>query len=489
MTETMNDPPAPLGSVVTRGLGFSFLSQVVTRIAIFGSGVVLARLLSPADFGFYALALLVVAVLGAVNELGVIPAIVRWRGDVRTAAGTGVVMATVNSVALFLAAWLAAPWFAALMDSPEAIGVIRLVAFTLVVDGLSSASQALLHRDIAQGRQALAETIGSVAYVAVAVSLAAGGEGAESIGWGRVVGSLVTGALFVWLAPFVPRPSFHPAVAKEMLAFGLPLAGSALVAEAILNVDYLVVGKALGAAALGFYLLAFNLSNWPVSIISMSVQRVAFAGFVRIVEDKQALSGTFARAFGVALTGVIPMVVILAVLSPELVSVVYGKEWLPAVVAVRFLLVLGGLRVLMDLLFDLCAADGRSGLTLLIRLVWFVVLCPMLWWAVHLDGLRGAGIAHVAVAVVVVVPMLLYAARRSGIHLNDLSRQLARPLTAGFASLVVMVTVNRFVEGDIRRLLILGSLGAAVYVLVLVPANPLVAWTLQQVGLTKRTGE
>jgi hypothetical protein len=73
--------------------------------------------------------------------------------------------------------------------------------------------------------------------------------------------------------------------------------------------------------------------------------------------------------------------------------------------------------------------------------------------------------------------------------LNDLSRQLARPLTAGFASLVVMVTVNRFVEGDIRRLLILGSLGAAVYVLVLVPANPLVAWTLQQVGLTKRTGE
>jgi hypothetical protein len=53
----------------------------------------------------------------------------------------------------------------------------------------------------------------------------------------------------------------------------------------------------------------------------------------------------------------------------------------------------------------------------------------------------------------------------------------------------VMVTVNRFVEGDIRRLLILGSLGAAVYVLVLVPANPLVAWTLQQVGLTKRTGE
>ena len=199
----------------------------------------------------------------------------------------------------------------------------------------------------------------------------------------------------------------------------------------MLNVDYLIVGSVLGAAPLGIYLLAFNLSSWPTSIVGLGIGRVAFAGFARLVEDRRRLVDAYPRTIGVAVAAILPVVLLLGVLAPEVIRFVYGEKWLPAVTALRFLLVLGGLRIVLELFGNLISADGRPQVNLAIRFVWLVALVPVLLLGAHLDGIRGVGIGHMVVVLGLVLPMFLHAVAKSGIRAAGVVAQLVAGVGGG----------------------------------------------------------
>ena len=274
---------------------------------------------------------------------------------------------------------------------------MRVVALVLLIDGATAAHQAMLVRTFRNDRLVLAELTGFLVGTPVTVALAFAGAGPWSIVIGRVVGAVAIGAQVVRYAPFSIRPAFDRALASQLVRFGAPLALSAFIAQAVLNVDYLIVGRELGSVALGVYLLAFNLSSWPASLVSTAIARVAFAGFSRLVEDRTRLVVAFPRSIGVAVSVLVPLVVLLAVLGPEVITFVYGERWLEAATPLRFLVVLGGMRVLIDLFVDLSIADGRPNVALAIRSIWLAALVPAIAVGAAADDLRGVGIAHLVV--------------------------------------------------------------------------------------------
>lgn len=358
--------------------------------------------------------------------------------------------------------------------------MLRVVALVVVVDGISGVSQALLLRSFRQGRMLVAETVGTVVYIAVAMVLASAGHGPWSIVWARLLGTVVTGGLIFAFAPIRGPLRFDRQVARELIRFGLPQAGAAIMTEGLLNVDYLIVGHVLGAAPLGIYLLAFNLSSWPTSMVGLAVGRVAFASFARLVEDRRRLVEAFPRTIGVAVAGILPLVLMLGVLGPEVIRFVYGDKWLPAVTALRFLLVLGALRIVIELLGNLVSADGRPKVNLAIRFLWLVVLIPVLLVGANVDGIRGVGIGHMVVVLGLVLPLFVRAVGVSGIRPGALWRYSWRALAAAAAAGAVMLLLLPVAHG-LFRLALLGSAGLAVYGLVLVPANPLIGWVARQV--------
>jgi PST family polysaccharide transporter len=470
-----------LGRSVTRALGWSTLAQVLGRAGSFAVGIVLARLLTQEDFGAYAVTLVAVNLLIVFNDLGVIAAVIRWPGDVREAARTAATVSVVSSGAIFLLGCAAAGPFAAALGSPESATLVRVLLVVILIDGLSASHQAMLVRTFRNDRLALAELAGFAASTPLTVVLAVGGAGPWSIVAGRVAGAAVVALLVVRAAPFRIRPAFDRVLAGRLVRFGVPLAVSAIVAQAVLNVDYVVVGRELGTVELGIYLLAFNLSSWPATLVTTAVARVAFAGFSRLVEDRARLVVALPRSIGVALSALVPLVVVLVVLAPEVVRFLYGDRWLPAVTPLRFLVVLGGLRILIDLLADLSIADGRPAVALRVRAVWLAAAVPALAVGAAADGLRGVGIAHVAVAGLVVVPWLVADARRSGIAVGALGRQAVRPVVAGAAAAVAMLAVVPLFEATLLRLVVGGTVGGAAYLAALVPRNPLVPWVVSRV--------
>ncbi len=183
---------ASLGRQVNRGLRWSFVNTIGAKAASFASGIVLARILFPEDFGTFAAAIAVVNILFGWNDLGMLLALVRWRGDLKAAARTAMTLSMLTSLGIYVVCFALAPAFAEFMDSPRSVGILRLIALTVVIDGFVAVPQGLLVRNFSQKRMAIIEFTAVPINVITTVVLAVLGFGPWALAIGQVAGNCVS---------------------------------------------------------------------------------------------------------------------------------------------------------------------------------------------------------------------------------------------------------------------------------------------------------
>jgi PST family polysaccharide transporter len=441
----------------SRALGWSLLNTLAGRLGTLAIGIALARILGPAEFGTFAVAMVALLAMLSFNELGVSLAIVRWPGDPREIAPTVATISVVSSCLIYLGCVLGAPAFAAAMGDPDATGVVQLLALNVVINGVVATPAALLQRHFRQGRKMVADQVNNWLGAVVSIVLAVAGWGAMSLAVGRLAGSVAAGVLFLVFSPEPLRFGFDRGAARRLLRFGLPLAGSSVIVFAVANIDQLIVGNMLGATALGFYVLAFNLSNWPVSVFSQPVRSVAPAAFARLQHDPPALRASFLSTARL-LTGVtLPVCLLLSGAAEPLIRLVYGAAWEPAAQALRWLALLGGLRILFELIYDYFVVLARSRVVFTIQVIWLVLLLPALILGAHLAGIPGVGAAQVAVAALVVLPLYLRELTGVGIGARAVLARITPPalLAAGIG--LVAGVAGRLISFDLLALAVAGT--------------------------------
>jgi O-antigen/teichoic acid export membrane protein len=420
-----------LAQKATRAFGWSFLNTVVSRLGTVVIGVVLARLLGPESFGTFAVATVAMLAMLSFNELGVSLAIVRWKDDPAGIAPTVNSISVLCSLLLFGVVVLTAPSFASAMGDPEATNVVRLMSVAIVINGAVAGPAALLQREFKQGRRMAIDQVNTWLGAVVSLGLALTGLGAMSLAIGRIAGSLVSGVMFLIWSPLPYRFGFNPPIARALLRFGLPLAGASMIVFAVGYADQLVTGAILGSTALGFYVLAFSLSSWPVSIFSQPLRSVAPAAFARLQDDPMQMNQAFADVLKLLSAVTLPSCLLLAGASTAIIDFVYGADWAPAGLVLSYLGVMAVARILFELAFDFLVIKGQSRSILLVQLLWLSLLVPALVVGASLAGLRGIAIAQTAVAILVVLPAYALLLRRAGLHLRTLGRQILPALLVG----------------------------------------------------------
>ncbi|MFI1647019.1 oligosaccharide flippase family protein [Streptomyces avidinii] len=468
-------PAAPsLGRKVGSAAKWSLINTVVMRLGNFATGIVLARFfLGPEAWGVYGIAQTVLLVLLSANELGVSLAIVRWEGDPRRFAPTVLTLSAASSCLLYAVLFAVAPAVAGVLGSPEASGVLRVMCLCVVLDGLSQVPAGFLTREFAQGRRMAVDGLNFVLSTAVTLLLAIDGWGAMSFAWGSVVGNVAALIGCCLAAPGTLRFGWDREQARALLRFGLPLAGASMLALGVVNVDTMVVGSALDPLALGFYVLAFNISGWPVRIISEAARRVSFAGFSRLADSPKALAAGFSRALAVVMAGTVPICVLLAALAAPVVELIYGERWLPAARALPWLMALGLVRIGCELAYDCLVAIGRRRSLIGVQGLWLVILIPVLVIGARTGGIVGVAQGHVLVAGSVVVPVFLLALHRGGIRLGTVARACAWPLLGGAVMAAVLLLLERYLGDSVLALLATGAAGTLCYVLCILPGRAL----------------
>ncbi|MGQ0678383.1 MAG: lipopolysaccharide biosynthesis protein [Actinomycetota bacterium] len=458
---------------ISTGLKWSLINSVLSKFISFGSGIFLARVLAPEDFGAFAAALAIVNILFGLNDLGLVVALLRWQGDIRLAARTVMTMSVVSSAALYLACFLAAPAFGAAMGSPESVWVLRVLALTVLIDGISTVPHALLVRTVRQDQMAKATWAAAPVGVGTTIALALAGLGPMSMALGQVAGNAISLSLLLKYAPFKTRPGFDRSVARQTLHFGLPLALTSVVEYSLLNADYLVVSKNLGPALLGFYVLAFNISSWPVSLLYEAIRRVSIAGFSSMAGDLELLRTNFRKSVSLLIGFTMPVFLILGFLALPVISVVYGERWAPSAEVLRYLAVAGMVRIGTILPIDFLIALGLTRKTFKLQMIWLFFLTPALIIGSRAGGIAGVAIAHAIVGLLIALPLFFHACASAGADVRGIALDLRRPVLGTIFALACGMAVVPRVDGSLLQILVIGGLMGFSYLLIAAPYRQL----------------
>jgi PST family polysaccharide transporter len=469
-TTPQPDPPPPVATgglerLVRRGALWTALNVALSRFGQFGIGIVVARLVAPEDFGIFAVALTVLMIVINVSELGVSAALVRETPEeCRRLAPTVATIAIATALALTAVMVLCADAFSRAMGAENAVGAVRVLSLTVFLAGFGAVPSALLKRDFAQDKQFAADSAHTLVSAVVVVVLAMSGWGAMALAWSRVAGQLVSIVLLQRYSPERFRLGFGRAQARQLLAFGLPLTGANIVAFTLLNVDYIVIGRTLGAVQLGLYLLAFNMSSWPINVFGAVVRAVSMPAFARIGDDRARLPGLFASAASMVATITMPVCLIMGALATPLVTFVYGSAWTASAAALVGLAVFGAGRTMVELLSDFLVALGRTRGIFVIQVVWIAALVPAMIIGVDRYGIAGAGIAHAAVIIGVTLPAYIVAVRGFMITPWLLVRAIGPRVVAGFLAGTGAWLVADQVEQSWLAVVLGGPTGLVVFV-------------------------
>jgi len=319
-----------LAAKASRALGWNFVNTALSRLGTLGISIMLARLLGPHVFGAYAVALVALYAMQTFNELGMSLAIVRWEADPRDIIPTITTVSVAVSIVTYVGCFWIAPAYASAMGASSATGVVRVLALAILIDGFCNTPVGLLQRRFQQGKATIATQVGNWTGTGLTVALALSHYGAMSLAIGQVTGSLVVAIFLIAFAPESLRFGFDPAKARALLRFGLPLSGSALITFAVTSVDQIVVGHMLGPTSLAFFVLAFNLANWPYNMFLGPVRNVAPAVFSRLQHDQPAMRSAFLSAARILTAVSLPICLLIGGSATALVGFVYGARWLPA---------------------------------------------------------------------------------------------------------------------------------------------------------------
>ncbi|MFZ4515961.1 MAG: lipopolysaccharide biosynthesis protein [Acidimicrobiia bacterium] len=420
---------SPAISGLTRGLRWSAGNIAIGRAFSMVSSIVLARILAPEVFGVFAVTLVVLTGLVSLNDLGATNAIVRWPGSPDRAARTATTLAWAMSLIGGALAIASAPLLAQWSAAPEATLPIQVLALGVLLDGIAAVPGALLTRGFHQDRRARADIASLLTSIAVSIGLALAGFGIWALVFGRLAGNAVAAIGVIIVAPSRPRPGWNGDDARALLRFGLPLVGASALVFVMANADTLVIARTLGAgAALGFYVMAFNLSSWPLNVLSGTLRRVSLPTFARHQESPDRLGNSVLGTIQlVSAIAALPCM-LLSALAPWIIASVYGAKWTPAAAPLVFLALLGWVRVLTELGWDALIATGRTPRVLLLQAGWTLTLIPTLIVGTRMDGIRGAAIAHAGIAMLIVVPAFAWAMHRLGAHIIALLRRTLRPV-------------------------------------------------------------
>src|SRR4051812_26482214 len=368
-TETEPREPSPGGrSAMLRagadGVLWQGLAQVIGRLVVLLTTVVMARLLAPEAFGLVALALVLITYAEAFADAGVAQALVylpRTRATLRAA----LLSSLVAGVFLMLGAMAAAPALAGFFHRDDLTPLARLLAVSLFSASLGALPESLLRRELLFRRLTVATVARVLVTGIVSVALALAEQGAWALAWGTVSGSVAYAAA-CWLL-LTDKPDLAVWRARRddlrrVLAYGIPVAGSALLSKLIFNVDYLIVGRLLGAGALGYYTLAFRIPEMVIVNVFFVLSAVAFPMFSRLRGDLTGM-GT-AYLFSVRLYSLygVSAGVGLAVVAPVAVPLLFGPRWEAAVEPLVALALYAACRSIGVGANDVYKALGRPGL-------------------------------------------------------------------------------------------------------------------------------
>jgi O-antigen/teichoic acid export membrane protein len=411
--------------------GVMFLVRAVRYVAL----LVLGGLLTPEEFGLFAALFVIIDGLALLQGFGIGQALIYRQNETDASADTSLILSLLIGAVLVTVAWFVAPLAARFYREPSMTALFRAASFVLVLHGLRLVPFRLLEKALDFRRKLVPGLSGSLAYFAVAITLALRGAGAWSLVWAEI-SSVLSETVAYWItSSWRPKWKFSRKIALEDLSFGWLVVGGSALIFAFRNVDRIMASRLLGTHALGLYAFAYSLANLPATLFVRVLNTVLFPSYAALGEDRAQQRDLFLRSTSYMAAAGLTYAVGLLVFGRYFLFSMYGDKWLAATVSLYALAAFALFRALFALVGDLLVATGHpttfrklSGLQLL-------VAGGGLYFGATYGGIAGVAVVMALAQLSSMAVGWAAATRILSIEPSGLVRAVRGPITAAVLSL------------------------------------------------------
>jgi PST family polysaccharide transporter len=455
-----------LKRAAVRGGTVTLIAQAGKLVLTTGATMILARLLTPADFGLVAMVAVIAGFVSMFKDMGLSMATIQREEISHPQVSTLFWVNVALSFAILIVLSALSPLVAWFYDEPRLVGITIALSGVFFLGGLTVQHQALLRRQMRFVALAAIEVTALLVGIVCAVGLALAGAGYWALVLQQVAVALATVAGVWVLCGWRPGRPRRGTGVRPMLAFGGNLTGFSVLNYVARNTDKLLIGWRYGPGATGLYAKAYQLLLLPIRQINAPISAVAIPTLSRLQAEPERYRSYYCNAMTLLAYITTPLIVVMFVLADEIITLLLGDQWIGAA---RIFRVLAAAAVGQPI----SNANGWIFISLgqtrrMLR--WGMIAAPLFVIA-FVIGLRwgafGVATGYAACAVLLRFPGYLFAFRHSPLNLADLIGATWRPTTVSLLMLVVIgVTRHALADGGLAtRLVIPASAGLVSLVL------------------------
>lgn len=415
--------------------GLNKISQKIISVVTFA---ILARMLDPETFGLFAMAFIAIDGLSLFQTLGFDAGIVQKKNSTESTTHTAFVIILLSGIIIFFLGYLFAPLFAHLFKQPHLTPILRVLAFIFVLGGFGKVPLALLTKQMRFARIAVIQFVSSLTNCLLVILFALWTKTVWCLVWAYLIKQLITVILNWQASGYRFKWQFEPSIARELFHFGKFMVGLNIIWYINGNAADIIVGKLLGTAALGYFVLAGNISNFINTHFTQLISNVMFPAYAQLQNDKELLKRAYLKMVKFVSIFAVPFSVVIFVLAKEFTLTLYGAKWLPIVELIRLFAIAQLINPLLACSGSIFTGCGKpeyayriAFLTLLVR-VPLVIFCTLRW------GVFGACISSICVALLVAPFNFFLVYRLVGIRLREFFLQL---VPSFYCSLIMAVSI------------------------------------------------
>lgn len=443
---------------------FSMLSKAVLMLL---QMAVLARLLTPSDFGLMALVAAVIAFAQIFSDMGISNAIIHHQKISQESLSSLYWVNVLASVVLMLLLMLLSPVVATWYHEPRMQPILIWVSTSFLMAAVGQQLRVMAEKNLRFQQLAIIELVASLIGFVVSVSVAMNGGGVFALVAGMLTSVTAASALYWLILAEGWRPMWRLRIGeiREFMSFGAYMVGFSLTNTVNLQADVLIGGRVLGASSLGAYSLPKDLSLRLAMIINPIVTRVGLPVMAKAQGDKAQLKSIYLKTLLMTASVNFPLYLMIAVFAPEIVAVMFGAQWQESVPLLRILAIWGLVRSTGNPAGSLVFAMGRAKLAFWWSLGLMVFLAPVYWIGAQY-GIQGLALAMLLSMLAIPLPQWFIVIRPlCDAGFIEYFKQLGIPLTISALSAVAGYLAALPFDAFLLRLAAGGVAGGATYLL------------------------
>ncbi len=388
-------PESSLSQRVAKGGVWVFTLRLLEKGLGLIRLVILARLLAPHDFGLFGIALLAMSTLETFSQTGFQAALVQKKKNIANYLDTAWTVSVIRGFILFILVLLAAPYVALFFNTPKASLIIQVIGISLFLGGFTNIGILYFQKELEFNRQFIYRLSTTLFEFLVVISAALILKSVWALVFGMLAGSLTALAASYLIHPYRPRFMFDLSKTRELFGFGKWVFGSSILIFLITQGDDIFVGKMLGMVALGFYQMAYRISNMPATEITHVISQVTFPAYSKMQDNLPRLREAYLRVLQMTAFLSFPIAGLIFVLAPDFTRIFLGGQWMPMVPAMQALVLWGCIRSLGATTGPVFQGLGKPGIATKLQLIQSILLAILIYPLSKQYGILGTSLAVV----------------------------------------------------------------------------------------------